>query len=88
MPKLRIAVGVGMTVSIRSGGESTDWLKPTVRAELSFDEVPDENELRDKWRWLWESQVGPQSDELIDLLVRELSKRGVPAERAPEHGTY
>lgn len=84
MARLRIGVDLGMSIQV----QGVDWLKPTVRAELDFDEVPDEDELKEKWKWLWDSQVGPQGDELIDLLMRELSSRGISAKSKPKGETY
>jgi len=75
--RLRIGVDVGVTVQVAPGpGESFgDWLKPRVHAQLDFDGVPNSEVLGESWEWMWNNQVGPQSEELLDLMQRNISKR-------------
>lgn len=71
MPTLKIGIEVGYTIKVGDW----DFAKPTVLAELKFDEVPDEKTAREKWGWLWDTQIGPQSEQLLDFLVQQLTKR-------------
>ena len=58
-------------------GGSMDFVKPTVWADLTFEEIPTEQELKEKWRFLWEDQIGPQYDQLLELMVNESKKRNL-----------
>lgn len=69
--RIRIGVELGMTIQVRG----VDWLKPTVHAEIDFDEIPDEKTLQQRWAYLWTEQVGPQADELLDLLEQQIQRR-------------
>ncbi len=53
MIELRIGVQLASTIQVRSGPQGDfDFLKPSVWAELKFDELPTEAELKAKWNWL------------------------------------
>lgn len=69
--KITIGIDLGMTVSVRG----TDWLKPAVHASIQFDDIPDTETLNERWTYLWEEQIGPQSDELLSLLMEQMTKR-------------
>lgn len=78
MAELKIGVQVSATIQMRSGPMSDfDFMKPTVWAELKFENVPTEEELKQQWAWLWESQVAPQAEALLDLMVAEADKREI-----------
>lgn len=69
--RLKIGITVGYTIKVGDW----DFAKPTVTSEIQFDPWPDEKTTRERWRWLWDTQIGPQSEELLDFLVQELTKR-------------
>lgn len=69
--KVKIGVQVGMTIQIRG----VDYMKPSVWAECEFDHEPTEKEIQERWDWLWKSQIGPQSEELLDLMSKTLTEK-------------
>lgn len=71
MPTLKLGIDVGYTIKVGDW----DFTKPTVHAEIGWDDIPTETEARERWRWLWDAQIGPQSEELLDFLVQQLTKR-------------
>jgi len=78
-PKLRIGVDVGMSIQVMG----VDWVKPAVRAEIDFDEIPTDKEAEERWAYLWDKQLQPQVDKLLDLMQDELRRRLGPAWSAP-----
>ena len=75
--RLKIGVSVGATIQVISGPGSMDFLKPSTYASIEFDDIPDDKEVRDRWEYLWKNQIGPQTEQLIDMMMEEASKRGV-----------
>lgn len=76
--ELRIGLSVGVTMSIHlPDGGGYDFLKPTVFAEMKFSETPSAKDVQDHWEYLWNEQVGPQLEHLLDLALEESSKRGI-----------
>jgi hypothetical protein len=84
MPRIRIGVSVGMTIRVGMG-DSFDFVKPHVHAEVDFDEIPSDEELDERWRWIWETQIAPQSEQLLDLMQSELAKKLGPYRESPDH---
>lgn len=80
---LKIGVQVGSTIQVQGVGQSWDFLKPSVWAEIQFDDTPTEEELKEKWEWLWEKQVAPQADQIIGLMIEELKTRVEKPSREP-----
>lgn len=70
MPKMKIGVNMGATVQINKGPIS-DFLKPEVTAELTFESVPTEEKLKEWWDYLFTNQLAPQFAELLNLMVRQ-----------------
>lgn len=75
MPKVTIGVHMGATIAVDKGPGMSDFLKPEVLAELTFDEIPEESELKQKWDWLWHTQIEPQYKELLDQMSKHSLKK-------------
>lgn len=69
--RVKLHCELGMSIQV----EGVDWVKPVVFAEASFDDVPSDAELEQKWDWLWTTQVAPQAEQLLDMLKAEMRKR-------------
>jgi hypothetical protein len=68
--KVRIGVQLGMTIQVMG----VDYVKPSAWAEVDFEDIPSEEELKKKWSWLWEQQIGPQAEEMLDMMTQKLTK--------------
>lgn len=79
--RVRIGISLGATLNV----DGQDWIKPSLYCDVLFDEMPDEEELRERWDWLLETQIVPQSEALVQMI---LEKRGlVPNESTRSVGT-
>ena len=75
MPRVRISVSMGATIAVDNGTGMSDFLKPHVEAELSFDEKPNNDELQQAWDWLWHYQIEPQYQELLNQMSQHALKK-------------
>lgn len=89
--RIRIGVQVGATIQVKNGPMGDyDFLKPSAWAEmelsnedlLNYEEagILDET-IKEKWNYLWEDQVAPQAEQLIDMMMKEASRRGVTRDK-------
>lgn len=77
---VKIAVDVGVSLQVRG----VDWVKPCVSAELTFDELPDIDEVHEKWDWLWDQVVNPQVEKLLIVMQQEMTRRLGEWQTAPD----
>jgi hypothetical protein len=81
--RVRLSVYLGATIEV----EGRDWIKPAASADVIFEsedpsELPTDAELREKWEWLWDRQVLPQADTLIQAIMER--RRAVPSPVTPD----
>lgn len=67
MAAVRIGVSLGMTIQVKG----VDYVKPSVWAECDFDEMPSDELIKERFSWLWEKQIAPQAEEMLELMTKK-----------------
>ena len=96
---VRIVVRLNATLEVGDAYGGSAWAKPGIEASVGWDGKPTDEQIEREWRWLWDTQVNPQFQGLIDILKEESRKLPEPqgdgskrvlqqAEEAPQGAVY
>jgi hypothetical protein len=70
----RLTLNLNATVSISTGADWNDWVKPGVAFSISFDGIPSEDQLRASTEFIGSQILSPVLEDVIVLSQQKLEE--------------
>jgi len=72
--RTKLTISLGATVSVSTGGDFQDWIKPGVAFSISFDGIPSEDQLRASTEFIGSQILSPVLEDVIVLSQQKLEE--------------